>query len=227
MSIYRSFLSHFDRIVFNQERSCFQSWTPRVRTCWLRFVYISNFPNRAKHYARTTAAVAEPKQNVQQPQSAWWESKIEFECFRDAIVLQGSVLQFRSHHWIPYFVPFIYRIFESNWSIQNKNLEKTPKCDSSPQESSTSQLGGSIGVAKFAKSSSSSRSETASAWWHEKEVLLHRRSPNFELVEINSTLSCKELSVSKFKRIFKDAKTDECLTDAVEAFEIVSTWNWR
>ena len=26
---------------------------------WLRFVYISNFPNRAKHYTRTTAAVAE------------------------------------------------------------------------------------------------------------------------------------------------------------------------
>ena len=36
-----------------------EPWTPRVRTCWLRFVYISNFPNRAKHYARTTAAVAE------------------------------------------------------------------------------------------------------------------------------------------------------------------------
>jgi len=57
-------------------------------------------------------------------------------------------------------------------------------------------------------------------------VLLHRRSPNFELVEINSTLSCKELlSVSKFKWIFEDAKTDECLTDAAEAFEIISTWN--
>ena len=135
--------------------------------------------------------------------------------------------KFRSLHRIPYFVPFIYRIFKPNWSIQNKNLGKTPKYDSSSQESSTSQLGGSIGVAKFAKSSSSSRSETANAWWHEKEVLLHRRSPNFELVEINSTLSCKELSVSKFKRIFKDAKTDECLTDAAEAFEIVSTWNWR
>ena len=39
-----------------------------------------------------------------------------------------------------------------------------------------------------------SRSETASAWRHEKEVLLHRRSPNFELVEINSTLSCKVVS---------------------------------
>ena len=37
-----------------------------------------------------------------------------------------------------------------------------------------------------------SRSEPTSAWRHEKEVLLHRRSPNFELVEINSTLSCKE-----------------------------------
>ena len=72
-----------------------------------------------------------------------------------------------------------------------------------------------------------SRSETASAWRHEKEVLLHRRLPNFELVEINSTLISKELSVNKFKRIFEDAKTDECLTDAVEAFEIVSTWNWR
>jgi len=40
--------------------------------------------------------------------------------------------------------------------IQNKNLEKTPKCDSSSQETLTSQLGGSIGVAKFAKSSSKS-----------------------------------------------------------------------
>ena len=27
--------------------------------------------------------------------------------------------------------------------------------------------------------------------------------------------------VSKFKRIFEDSKTDECLTDAVEAFKIV------
>jgi len=40
----------------------------------------------------------------------------------------------------------------------------------------------------------SNSSETASAWRHEKEVLLHRRSPNFELVEINSTLSCKVVS---------------------------------
>jgi len=76
------------------------TWTPRVRTCWLRFVYISNFPNRAKHYARTTAAVAEPKQNVQQPQSAWWESKKEFECFQDAIVLRGSVLQYQEQESI-------------------------------------------------------------------------------------------------------------------------------
>ena len=152
----RSFKSTISRCTTPLHFDEYYPWTPRVRTCWLRFVYISNFPNRAKHYARTTAAVAEPKQNVQQPQSAWWESKKEFECFQDAIVLQGSVLQFRSHHRISYFVPFNYRIFKSNWSIQNKNLEKTPKCDSSSQESLTSQLGGSIGVAKFAKSSSKS-----------------------------------------------------------------------
>ena len=42
---------------------------------------------------------------------------------------------------------------------------------------------------------------------------------------LNSQKSIRLLSVSKFKRIFEDAKTDECLTDAVEAFEIVSTWN--
>ena len=98
-----------------------------------------------------------------------------------------------------------------------------PKYDSSSQESSTSQLGGSISGQICQKFQQVVVKQRVHDGMRKKCYFI--ASPNFELVEINSTLSCKELSVNKFKRIFEDAKTDECLTDAVEAFEIVSTWN--
>ena len=56
-------------------------------------------------------------------------------------------------------------------------------------------------------------------------MLLHRRSPNFELVEINSTLSCKELSVSKLIQtdfLKTPNPMSVLLMPRAEAFEIVS-----
>ena len=97
-----------------------------------------------------------------------------------------------------YFVPFIYWIFKLNWSIKSrKNAQMQLKFSriidfSARRFHRCGQICQIILHAQFQQVIRSS--ETASAWRHEKEVLLHRRSPNFELVEINSTLSCKVVS---------------------------------
>ena len=94
------------------------------------------------------------------------KSKKEFECFQDAIVLQGSVLQFRSHHRISYFVPFIYRIDTKQKSRKNAQmrLKFSRNVDFSARRfHRCSQI-----CQKFQQVVVN---ETASAWRHEKEVL--------------------------------------------------------
>ena len=93
-----------------------------------------------------------------------------------------------------YFVPFIYRIFKLNWSL--KSWKKRPNATQVLKNrqllnSAVPSVWPNLPNYLTCTVPANNRSETASAWRHEKEVLLHRRSPNFELVEINSTLSCK------------------------------------
>ena len=144
----------------------------------------ADIPSSTAVYARTTAAVAErattAKCLVRKNSSVFkMQSSCEAPCCSTRSWNQSpgvtqhkfstderwkksleAFIEFRTLFLS--FIGFSNRIDRSKTKIS----KEPPKCDSISQESSTSQLGGSIGVAKFAKSSSKSlwNSECMMAW---------------------------------------------------------------